>query len=175
MEGYLAGAACLSRPRPLDSSYITDDLLSEERAAALIRKWNTQMQMMYVSGLLTTKKDIVMIRHWLDSRLFPSVRGNTSLLMEQRVAVYLHGGFYWSKLDEQFSDLWNYCTYRDLKVNQDLLDSKATQVLRSVTSCSSNIRLLFSSHLSYSVKHFPNSVCRDFLALKEQLDFQEIR
>lgn len=52
MEGYLAGAARLSRPIPLDSSYITDVLLS----AALIIKLNTQRQTMYVSGLLTTKK-----------------------------------------------------------------------------------------------------------------------
>lgn len=95
-----------------------------------------------------------MIHHWLDSRLhfLHLCLGDISLLMEQRVTVYLHGAFCLSKINEQF---WCYCTFRDLKVNQGLPDSKATQVLRSVLNTSSGIRKLFSSHLC-SIDHcFP--------------------
>lgn len=81
--------------------------------------------------------------------------------------------FAWGKLDEQF---WDYCTFRDLKVSQVLLDSKATQVLRSVLNTSSDIRYFIFFPLIFAALNIVfHSDCRDFLALKEQLDFLEIR
>lgn len=74
---------------------------------------------------------------------------------------------------DAFWDLRKCRTFRDLKVSQDLLDSKATQALRSALNTSSNIP--FSSYILCSDEHPPHSICRDFLALKEQLDFREIR
>lgn len=89
----------------------------------------------------------------------------------ERVTVCLHGAYCLSKLDEQF---WDYCTFRDLKVSQDLLDSKATQVLRSVLNTSSDIGFFFP--LIFAALNIVfHSDFRDFLALKEQLDLLEIR
>lgn len=38
MRGYLAGAARSRRSRPLDSSYVTDGPVSQQKAVAFIRR-----------------------------------------------------------------------------------------------------------------------------------------